>query len=166
MFAGHLPFEGEREQAVLYAITNEDPEPVTALRSRLPAEIDGIIEKALAKKADERYQHVADMLVDLRRLKRKHESGQSRLTATGLTTAVPGGGRAQRRRQIALAAATAVAGLVLGVAATQLVYGPGDTPEAPSGKWPITLPEQRASGSPQWGVQALSIASEDERALS
>ena len=39
MLTGHLPFEGERAQAVLYAITDEEPEPVTALRSRLPVEI-------------------------------------------------------------------------------------------------------------------------------
>ena len=142
MLTGHLPFEGEREQAVLYAITNEEPEPVTALRSRLPPEIDGILEKALAKKADERYQHVADMLVDLRRLKKKHESGQSAVTTSGMTTAVPGSGRPQRRRQIALGAATTVAGVLLGIVATLLIHAPGDTPKAPLRKFSIT-PDER-----------------------
>jgi WD40 repeat protein len=87
MLTGHLPFEGEREQAVLYAITNEEPEPVTALRSRLPTEIDGILEKALAKKPEERYQHVADLLVDLQMLKKKVEAGGSTIKRTGQAAA-------------------------------------------------------------------------------
>jgi len=36
MVAGRLPFGGERQEAVLYRITNEEPEPVTALRAGLP----------------------------------------------------------------------------------------------------------------------------------
>ena len=62
ILTGHLPFEGEREQAVLFAITNEEPEPVAALRSGLPIDIDRVLEKVLAKTLDERYQHAADIL--------------------------------------------------------------------------------------------------------
>ena len=47
MVAGRLPFEGERQEAVLYGISNEEPEPVTALRARLPMELERIIGKAL-----------------------------------------------------------------------------------------------------------------------
>ena len=69
MVTGRLPFEGEREQAVLYAIAKEEPEPITALRAGVPTELDRIVGKALSKNPADRYQHVDDMLVDLRALR-------------------------------------------------------------------------------------------------
>ena len=70
MVTGRLPFEGEREQAVLYAIAREEPEPMTAQRVDVPVELDRIISKAMAKDPGERYQHVDEMQVDLRVLRR------------------------------------------------------------------------------------------------
>ena len=67
MVTGRLPFEGERQEAVLYAIGAEEPEPITAQRAGLPMELEWIVGKAMAKDAAERYQHVDEMLVDLRR---------------------------------------------------------------------------------------------------
>ncbi len=75
MIAGRPPFEREYEQAVMYAIMNDDPEPVTALRTGVPLEIDRILGKALAKNPDERYQVVGDLLVDLRAVRRQIEAG-------------------------------------------------------------------------------------------
>ena len=77
MIAGRLPFVGERQEAVLYGITNEEPEPVTAQRAGLPMELEWIIGKALAKDREERYQHAEDVLVDLRSLQKKLASGKS-----------------------------------------------------------------------------------------
>jgi serine/threonine protein kinase len=68
---GRLPFEGEREAAVVHAIIHEPHEPVTALRAGVPLELDRIVGKALAKDPAERYQHVDDLLVDLRALRGK-----------------------------------------------------------------------------------------------
>ncbi len=67
---GQLPFKSEYEQAVIYSIMNEEPEPMTGLRTGVPMELERIVSKALEKKKDDRYQHVEEMLVDLRRLKR------------------------------------------------------------------------------------------------
>ena len=67
MLIGRTPFEGEREQAVLYRIVQEEPEPITSQRARVPLDLDWIVSKALAKDADERYQHIDEMLVDLAR---------------------------------------------------------------------------------------------------
>ena len=75
MLTGRLPFEGERQEAVLYAIGNEEPDPITALRSGLPVELDRIVSKAMAKNPDERYQHVDEMLVDLRSMRKAAETG-------------------------------------------------------------------------------------------
>ena len=43
----------------------EEPESITGLRTGLPIELDRIVNKALAKNPDERYQYVVEMLVDL-----------------------------------------------------------------------------------------------------
>ena len=69
MLTGRLPFGGESEAALTYAIANAEPEPLTALRTGLPRDLDRIVSKALAKKPEERYQNASDVLVDLRRLK-------------------------------------------------------------------------------------------------
>ena len=90
MVTGRLPFEGERQEAVLYGITNEEPEPVTAQRAGLPMELEWIVGKALEKDREERYQHAEDLLVDLRSLKRKLKSGRSTiLRATNRAAGIP-----------------------------------------------------------------------------
>jgi Tol biopolymer transport system component len=69
MLTQRTPFEADYEQAIGYGILNEDPEPVTALRKGLPPRVDDLLAKALAKNPAERYQHVADLAVDLKQLK-------------------------------------------------------------------------------------------------
>ena len=68
MMAQRTPFDAEHQQAISHGIMNEEPEPVTALRSGLPIEIDRVLGKALAKSPEQRYQHMDDLLVDLRAL--------------------------------------------------------------------------------------------------
>jgi serine/threonine-protein kinase len=66
IFSGQLPFKGEREQSVVYSLLNENPKPVTDLRSELPAALGQVVSKALEKKPEDRYQHVEELLDDLR----------------------------------------------------------------------------------------------------
>jgi len=66
MFGGQLPFKGERDQSVVYAILNEKPQPITDLRSEIPTSIGQVVSKALEKNPDERYQHVEELLDDLK----------------------------------------------------------------------------------------------------
>jgi serine/threonine protein kinase/tetratricopeptide (TPR) repeat protein len=70
MIAGRTPFKGDYEQAVLYAIMNEAPEPLTAIRVGVPMELERIVGKALAKDPAERYQHADELIADLRALKK------------------------------------------------------------------------------------------------
>ncbi len=65
MVAGQRPFQGYFDQAIVYSIMNEPPEPLTAVRTGVPKELERIVNKCLAKKAGERYQHADDLLVDL-----------------------------------------------------------------------------------------------------
>ncbi|MCK4560513.1 MAG: protein kinase [Calditrichia bacterium] len=66
MITGQLPFKGDYDQAVVYSIVNEEAEPITGVRTGVPMELERIINKAMAKNPKERYQHVDEILVDLR----------------------------------------------------------------------------------------------------
>lgn len=92
MVAGRLPFEGDHAQAVIHAVIHDSHEPLTALRVGVPIELDRIVAKALAKNPDERYQHVDELLVDLRNLAR-------RLQSTVAASAVRAGAAAGLREQ-------------------------------------------------------------------
>ena len=81
MVAGQLPFQGDFDQAVVYSILNEPPEPLTGVRTGVPKELERIVSKCLAKKADERYQHADELLVDLQALRRELEPQASRVAA-------------------------------------------------------------------------------------
>ena len=78
MVTGQLPFKGEVEAAVAYGIVNEEPEPPTGLRTGVPIELDRVVSKALAKSREERYQHIDELLVDLRALRREVETGRAK----------------------------------------------------------------------------------------
>ena len=79
MLTGHLPFRGEHEAALIYSIVNEGPDPAEKYRPELSAEYLHILNKALEKDPEDRYQSVIDMVVDLRRLK-KQSTKVSRLS--------------------------------------------------------------------------------------
>ncbi|UCF79084.1 MAG: protein kinase [Candidatus Eiseniibacteriota bacterium] len=65
MLAGHPPFGGEYEAAVLYSLLNEQAPALSSLRGDLPEGIDSVITKALAKNRNDRYQSMTEMLADL-----------------------------------------------------------------------------------------------------
>jgi tetratricopeptide (TPR) repeat protein len=77
MLTGRRPFEGEHEQAVLYAILNTTPDRITGLRSGVPLGLEHIVDKALEKVTAHRYQHVDELLADLRRLREELRAGAS-----------------------------------------------------------------------------------------
>jgi eukaryotic-like serine/threonine-protein kinase len=66
MLAGRLPFRGEHDQAVIYAILKEPPKPLTAGRPEIPASIENVVGKALEKDPAQRYQSVEELIDDLR----------------------------------------------------------------------------------------------------
>jgi serine/threonine protein kinase/tetratricopeptide (TPR) repeat protein len=74
MITGQLPYKGEYEKAIIYSIINEDPQPLTALRSGVPLELERVINKCLEKKPSDRYQHVDELIVDLHMIERVCES--------------------------------------------------------------------------------------------
>ncbi|HTW49569.1 MAG TPA: protein kinase [Acidobacteriaceae bacterium] len=81
-----LPFRGESTGLIFDAILNRAPVSPIRLNPDLPVALEEIINKALEKDPDLRYQHAADMRTDLKRLKRDTDSGR-----TGISTAAPFG---------------------------------------------------------------------------
>ncbi len=76
MATGALPFRGESSGLILEAILNRPPVAPIRLNPNVPAELERIVNKALEKDHNLRYQSAAEMRSDLLRLKRDSDTGQ------------------------------------------------------------------------------------------
>jgi serine/threonine protein kinase/Tol biopolymer transport system component len=77
MCTGSLPFRGETSAAMFDSILHRVPIAPVRLNPELPTKLEDIINKALEKDHNLRYQHAADIRTDLQRLKRDSGSGRS-----------------------------------------------------------------------------------------
>jgi serine/threonine-protein kinase len=80
MITGQLPFQGEYEQAIMYAILNEELEPLENRRPEFPEELKLILSRALDKNEKKRYQQVEELEIDLKKLRKKLESEDTNKT--------------------------------------------------------------------------------------
>ncbi len=69
ILSGQLPFMGDREASILYSVVHEEAKPVSAWNPDIPPELQQIINRALKKKQDARYQSAVDVLKDLQKFK-------------------------------------------------------------------------------------------------
>ncbi len=77
MATGDVPFHGESSAVICEAIMNRAPVPAVRLNHEVPAKLEDIINKALEKDRNLRYQHASEIRSDLQRLKRDTETGRS-----------------------------------------------------------------------------------------
>ena len=77
MATGALPFRGDTAGVVFDSILNRSPVQPVRINPDIPQKLEEIIEKALEKDREIRYQHAADIRADLKRHKRDTESGKS-----------------------------------------------------------------------------------------
>ncbi len=114
MATGGLPFQGESAMAILYQIVHAPPPAVQSRRPDLPDRFAQIVEKALEKKPDRRYQRMEEVLADLEALQKTIEyTDAASQTPTASLMSLP---RTRlSRRRLAGWIAAAAAGLALAV---------------------------------------------------
>src|SRR2546426_6634174 len=105
MATGTLPFPGATNAVVFEAILNKAPVSPTRLNPEVSPELERAIFKALEKDRDMRYQSAADLLADLKRVRRETESGRSAAVAAVLAP--------QAKKRVWLYAAAALVAVIL-----------------------------------------------------
>src|SRR6266567_834210 len=78
MVGGSPPFRGETPSDCIASILTTEPPPLSDVLPDVPPQLESILQKALRKNSDERYQTIKEMLADLRILKGKLEAQDSR----------------------------------------------------------------------------------------
>ena len=109
MATGQLPFRGESSPVIFEAILSRAPVPAVRLNPDLPAKLEDIINRALEKDRELRYQHAADIRSELMRLKRDTDSGRSPSASSGsMPIAQESGSASQLSQQAAVVSAPSV----------------------------------------------------------
>ncbi|KAA3617751.1 MAG: hypothetical protein D8M58_00630 [Calditrichaeota bacterium] len=87
MVTGVLPFKGDYEQAVIYSIINEDPQPITGSATDIPEGLEQVINKAILKDPDDRFQNITELLAELRTL--KNQSNENNINTVASLNKAP-----------------------------------------------------------------------------
>ncbi len=117
MVTGTLPFHGETSGLIFKAILDSDPTPAIRFNREIPPKLEEIINKALEKDRNLRYQSAAEMRTDLQRLKRNTETGRMPAATSGAVPAVQESGTHAAKRnlwKIAVPSVVVVAALIAG----------------------------------------------------
>lgn len=79
MLAGVHPFKGEYEAAIMHSILFDEPKPIESLKKDIPSALENILELALAKEPDSRYQNALKLSEDLKKLGNDFKNGRRRI---------------------------------------------------------------------------------------
>ncbi|MCK5005261.1 MAG: protein kinase, partial [Candidatus Aminicenantes bacterium] len=86
MVTGQLPFKGDYDQAVIYSILNEEPEPLSGVIPEVPGEVGNSLSRMLNKNPDQRPQNVSEIIINLKeilnKLKSQNNKQKSEITST------------------------------------------------------------------------------------
>ena len=138
MATGQLPFRGESSADIFVGIVERDPIPAVRLNPDLPPKLEDVINKALEKDRDLRYQVASEMRADLKRLKRETETRRGIAAASGTVAAQ------ERGSQPVVQQPAAPSGSVPAVAPgpqSSAAIRPAEVSPAPTRKvWKILVP--------------------------
>jgi len=112
MLTGKRPFQSDFEQALVYSILNEEPKPAKVVRPEIPEVVEQIVQKAMTKKPEERYQTADELIGDLKVIKGSKDTG-------GVTLAGQLARKAARRTMVLRGGLGAA---VIGIAVFASVY--------------------------------------------
>ena len=157
MATGSLPFRGESSAVIYSGILERDPVSATRLNPDVPPKLQEIIEKALEKDRDLRYQSAAEMRADLKRLKREIESRHSASASSGSAAVADGAGSASAAATPATASSTSAEAHVSGSASAAPVAA------APASRRKFILPAAVVlmailAGAGIWGWRLMKPA--------
>jgi len=127
MLTGQPPFRGRTRVDTMHAILHDAMPPLPASVGPIADEAQRILDKCLAKEADDRYQGMRDLVVDLRTARRRLDSSQLRGSAAGVDGSGVAAAATGRR---ALVAASLLLAIVALAAAGVFVFRRGRTPDA------------------------------------
>ena len=102
MATGSMPFRGDTSGVITEAILNRAPVAPVRLNPEIPAKFEEIINRALEKDRDLRYQHASDLRAELKRLKRDTDSSRVASSGSGEDTGRDRGDCRPRKRGISL----------------------------------------------------------------
>ena len=156
MSGGKRAFGGESVLDTLHAIARSEPQPVGEINPELPAELERIIKKCLAKDRDHRYQNAADVLVDLRNLSSEVEAGTVRTVADREAGGADAVAVAAGLPWKVAAPALVVVALLAALGTWMAVGGLTPTVDDRIIRFEIALPDGVNYTAPQWPTIALS----------
>ena len=189
MATGDVPFHGESSAVICEAIMNRAPVAVVRLNHDVPPKLEDIINKALEKDANLRYQHASEMRSDLQRLKRDTESGRMAMQTstpgepTGAAGSSSGSQSSGQRSAVSAAATTThpeekysykvIGGVIVAAAVVALAAGlwlfkqrPSAVVNTSSQKTVAVLPLQNLGADKDLDFLRLALADEIATSLS
>jgi eukaryotic-like serine/threonine-protein kinase len=159
MATGALPFRGESSGVIFKAILDGSPTSAVRLNPDVPGKLEDIINKALEKDRNLRYQHAADMRTDLQRLKRDTDSGK----AAAVTELAP---VSRSRRLQWVAAGVFIAAIMIAIFLWQSRQPRALNFDSASSKTIAVLPFQNAGSDKDTDFLRLALPDEIANTLS
>ncbi len=159
---GRLPFQGASAGAIFDGILNKAPVPASQLNRAVPAEFDRILDKALEKDRELRYQSARELRADIARLRRDTGSGRSATTAAAPSRLPRSPSRVRGRAVLAAAAILAAAAL----AAAAYRWWPRTEPPASNAARILTRLtfDEGLQTQPRWSPDGRFVAYASDKA--